>query len=122
MGPPLSEAGDVAPGRTATNEILFGRCICGHATYTLDAHPAQAYLTLSAYCHCSRCQRTHAAPFTHTTHWKRDAVTWTSPAGHIAAFEQVEGVKWKLRCAGQCGVQLGSWNERKQECVPGGRL
>ncbi|TKY90153.1 hypothetical protein EX895_000151 [Sporisorium graminicola] len=112
---------------------LRGHCNCGALEYTLDATPAN--LRMSAFCHCTRCQRINGAPYIWTTHWKKEAVTWssaphkpTSATGSDAEvqkvmgaavttaqlYESVAGRKWKLRCS-ECGNPMGSWNEAKQQ-------
>ncbi|KAI3479803.1 hypothetical protein L1887_58198 [Cichorium endivia] len=55
---------------------LRGHCHCGALEYQLNADPA--HLRLSAFCHCTRCQRINGAPYVWTTHWAKDAVTWSS--------------------------------------------
>lgn len=39
---------------------IEGVCYCGHTTYTV--HNPQDNIKVSAYCHCSRCQRLNGAP------------------------------------------------------------
>ncbi|SAM72238.1 related to Chitin deacetylase 1 [Ustilago bromivora] len=112
---------------------LRGHCNCGALEYQLDATPAN--LLLSAYCHCTRCQRINGAPYIWTTHWKKEAVTWSSPASSPSTqkqvdarvqqvmgssvttaqlYESVPGRKFKLRCS-ECGNPMGSWNDAKQQ-------
>ena len=112
---------------------LRGHCNCGALEYQLDATPAN--LLLSAYCHCTRCQRINGAPYIWTTHWKKEAVTWSSPASSPSAQKQVDarvqqvmgssvttaqlyeslpGRKFKVRCS-ECGNPMGSWNDAKQQ-------
>ena len=95
---------------------LRGSCFCTSTTYALhlidnQTTPLSSNLTLSAYCHCSGCQRMNGAPFIHTTHWKEGALVW----GDLkpARFLQKEG-KWKLSCE-KCRSPLGTWNEEKKE-------
>ncbi|EPQ32142.1 uncharacterized protein PFL1_00339 [Pseudozyma flocculosa PF-1] len=103
---------------------LRGHCACGALRYTLDASPSN--LLLSAYCHCTRCQRLNGAPFVWTTHWKKDAVAWSSSGGEaplrstvqqqlgdvdgLELYESLPGRKFKIRCA-RCGTPMGSWSE-----------
>lgn len=111
---------------------LKGHCNCGALEYSLEATPAN--LCLSAFCHCTQCQRINGAPYVWTTHWKKEAVTWSSPsaagsnktvdaqaekvfgAGVTTGqlYESVAGRKWKLRCS-ECGNPMGTWNEAKQQ-------
>ncbi|MBW0496195.1 hypothetical protein O181_035910 [Austropuccinia psidii MF-1] len=87
-------------------------------------------LTLSAYCHCTNCQRLNGAPFVWTTHWKNHALHWENKAAkslfglselqvdHLSnvldVFESIKGRKLKLRCK-RCGSPLGSYNLVKRE-------
>ncbi|SNX81434.1 related to Chitin deacetylase 1 [Melanopsichium pennsylvanicum] len=112
---------------------LQGHCNCGALSYTLDASPSN--LRLSAYCHCTRCQRINGAPYIWTTHWAKNAVTWSSHTstsgptqvvdakvqaifgGNVttaALYESAPGRKFKLRCS-ECGNPMGSWNSAKQQ-------
>ena len=93
---------------------LHGACYCGATSFTLP--DAKDTLTMSAYCHCSRCSRLAGAPFIWTAHWKgKNSVEWTSDI-EPAKYEVLQGRKWRLRCS-KCSGPIGSWNEAKQECV-----
>lgn len=116
---------------------LRGHCDCGALEYQLDASPAN--LRMSAYCHCTRCQRINGAPYVWTTHWTKQAVTWSSPAASTSSspsssksvdqqvqrvmganvttaqlYESMPGRKFKVRCS-ECGNTMGTWNDFKQE-------
>ncbi|KAK9900043.1 hypothetical protein P389DRAFT_165174 [Cystobasidium minutum MCA 4210] len=88
---------------------IEGVCYCGQTTYTVQ--DPQDNLKVSAFCHCSRCQRLNGAPCIWTTHWKAEGVIWHA---ETQRYEVVEGVKYRLRCK-NCGVPLGTWNERKKQ-------
>ncbi|KAN0066364.1 hypothetical protein ACQY0O_000458 [Thecaphora frezii] len=109
--------------------ILKGYCACQSLRFSLDASPSN--LLLSAYCHCTRCQRLNGAPFVWTTHWTKQAVTWSSSdesdgaaasdlvkakIGNVSSldlYESVAGEKFKIRCK-KCGTPMGSWSEKSQ--------
>lgn len=55
-----------------------GHCACKRTTFTVRLNNISSDLRLSAYCHCSQCQRLNGAPFIWTTHWAEDAVHWSS--------------------------------------------
>lgn len=98
-----------------TEGTLKGACFCGETRLVIQA-PARSHFALSAYCHCTRCQRLNGAPFIWTTHWYgRESVDWASGKTPEVA-EVVKGMKWRYRC-GDCGSPMGSWNESKQKCA-----
>lgn len=123
--------------QSVRDEVLRGHCACGALSYTISLAQIEQDLTLSAFCHCSRCQRINGAPFVWSTHWLYSAVSWSPPShgpppgapgsndSHglgqafspaISTFETMKGRKWKLRCS-TCGSPLGSWNAAKQKYV-----
>ncbi|CAO1615152.1 unnamed protein product [Sympodiomycopsis kandeliae] len=57
---------------------ITGHCYCKRTAYTVRLTNLSSDLRLSAYCHCSNCQRLNGAPFIWTTHWAEDAVAWSS--------------------------------------------
>ncbi|KAK0545294.1 hypothetical protein OC846_005723 [Tilletia horrida] len=120
---------------------LSGSCFCKALQY--DLHPInRSDLTLSAYCHCSKCQILNGAPYVWTTHWTDRSVSWREghelTASAAAAQHQEQGDdllpnrpasdlprsmqtfctipnrKYKIRCR-ECGTPMGSWNEAKRE-------
>ncbi|KAK0532639.1 hypothetical protein OC834_002534 [Tilletia horrida] len=123
---------------TLTPTPLTGACFCKALRFRL-APATEADCTLSAFCHCSKCQLLNGAPFVWTTHWVERAVRWLGPASgpspltgnkegdqplllpnkpdlpaSMATFNTMPGRKWKIRCA-TCGTPMGSWNEAKRE-------
>ncbi|CAD6929597.1 unnamed protein product [Tilletia controversa] len=119
---------------------LTGSCFCKSLQYKL--HPQSPDdCTLTAYCHCSKCQILNGAPYVWTTHWVERAVTWidgstdsnadasvSTPQDKnetllpnkpdlprsLQTYNTMPGRKWKIRCR-ICGTLLGSWNEHKRE-------
>jgi hypothetical protein len=120
-----------------------GHCACGALSYTLTPSGPPR---LSAYCHCTRCQRFNGAPFVHTMHLPYAAVQWhpspPAPPPRVSSellrndeeraqqqarpdgawsekmhvFEAMKERKWKLRCR-ECGSPMGSWNAAKGQSV-----
>ncbi|KAI0087162.1 Mss4-like protein [Irpex rosettiformis] len=56
------------------NEPLLGSCFCGSIGYSLTSEPL-----LSAYCHCTNCQRLSGCPFVHTVHFPASQFSWIIP-------------------------------------------
>ncbi|KAG0149858.1 hypothetical protein CROQUDRAFT_668966 [Cronartium quercuum f. sp. fusiforme G11] len=121
---------------------LNGSCFCHHVQFIINLEsdtssiksisnkklidsPSQftpTNLTLSAYCHCTNCQRLNGSPFVWTTHWKHQALVWISPSmvpfnskvegglpETVDVFESMPGRKFKLRCK-SCGSPIGSYS------------
>lgn len=61
-------------------EYTTGHCACKRTRYRLQLTNLQDDLRLSAYCHCTSCQRLNGAPFVWTTHWAEEVVQWSSIA------------------------------------------
>jgi hypothetical protein len=59
-------------------EYTTGHCACKRSRYRVQLTNLQDDLRLSAYCHCTSCQRLNGAPFVWTTHWAEEAVKWSS--------------------------------------------
>ncbi|KAH9812035.1 Mss4-like protein [Melampsora americana] len=124
---------------------LFGSCFCENVQYIIDiTHQTQISnhtppnlkkepgripenLTLTAYCHCTNCQRLNGSPFVWTTHWKEDSLRWLNstkmiPFNHLneglpdtlEIYESMPGRKYKLRCK-KCGSPVGSYSIIKKE-------
>lgn len=55
-----------------------GHCACKRTRYRVQLTNLEDDLRLSAYCHCTSCQRLNGAPFVWTTHWAEEAVEWSS--------------------------------------------
>lgn len=117
---------------TTTAGHVHGYCACGRLRYTIDCTNLDSDLTLSAFCHCSRCQRINGAPFVHSLHLKYPAVTWDSKpekqsddpprapetgfSPQAETYESLPGKKWKLRCK-TCGSPMGTWNGERLKWV-----
>ncbi|PWN22776.1 hypothetical protein BCV69DRAFT_96777 [Microstroma glucosiphilum] len=61
-------------------EYTTGHCACKRTQYRVQLTNLQEDLRLTAYCHCTSCQRLNGAPFVWTTHWAEEAVQWSSAA------------------------------------------
>ncbi|KAK7063887.1 Mss4-like protein [Favolaschia claudopus] len=85
-----------------------GACFCGSVSYTVTGKPK-----LSAFCHCTRCQRLSGSTFIWTIHFPAPAFTWTHLEPHTAALDSyvTDGKPWKTRyrCK-RCGVCVASHN------------
>ncbi|KAG7452107.1 uncharacterized protein BT62DRAFT_926324 [Guyanagaster necrorhizus] len=88
-----------------------GGCYCGQLRYTVKGLPL-----LSAYCHCTLCQRLNAAAFIHTLHFANSAFAWTRFEGGEVRIYEVADKPWKKRhrCA-NCGCTVASYNAKKDE-------
>lgn len=120
----------MAETTTTTAGHVHGYCACGRLRYTIDCSNLDSDLTLSAFCHCSRCQRINGAPFVHSLHLKYPAVTWdpqpekqsddpprapeTGFSAQAETYESLPGKKWKLRCK-TCGSPMGTWNGERSK-------
>ncbi|KDR85528.1 hypothetical protein GALMADRAFT_367282 [Galerina marginata CBS 339.88] len=93
-----------------TDIVHRGGCFCGSASYRVAGKPI-----LSAYCHCSLCQRLNAAPFIITTHFPASRFAWTHAEPHTDAldFYAVASKPWKTRwrCK-KCGCTIASYNSK----------
>ncbi|KAI0323054.1 Mss4-like protein [Amylostereum chailletii] len=90
---------------------LAGGCFCGAVSYALTAPPA-----MSAYCHCTQCQRLNACPFIHTVHFPTSAFSWTHPGALDALDAFVNPFKphkTRYRCK-NCGCTVASFNATTQ--------
>ncbi|KAJ7116823.1 Mss4-like protein [Mycena crocata] len=95
-----------------STQIHSGACFCRAITYTVTGKP-----TLSAYCHCTRCQILNGSAFIWTIHFHSSAFAWTHPEPHDTALETyvTEGKPWKtrFRCK-KCGSCVGSYNKQTE--------
>ncbi|KAH8103381.1 Mss4-like protein [Cristinia sonorae] len=55
---------------------IRGSCFCKAVSYAFTGPPV-----LSAYCHCTLCQRLTGCPFVHTIHTAPGSFRWTHTAG-----------------------------------------
>jgi hypothetical protein len=96
-----------------------GSCMCGAVTYSVSSHPL-----LSAYCHCTLCQRLNRmpllitsahllkahldSPFVHTVHFPESAFAWTHPEPHEDALQSFAvpqkpwKIRWRCKLCGAC--------------------
>lgn len=115
----------------SSNETLKGSCFCRSVSYTLSAPPV-----LSAYCHCTNCQRLKGAyysliivwiyaigifagcPFVHTVHFNASAFKWTHPEPHYDSLHAYvipdKPHKTRYRCR-TCGACVASHNSVKDK-------
>ncbi|KAL9936201.1 hypothetical protein V8E36_005043 [Tilletia maclaganii] len=69
---------------------LTGACFCKSLPYTIQAKRKED-CTLSAFCHCSKCQVLNGAPYVWTTHWVEDAITWSQGESKFTSQQGQEG-------------------------------
>jgi len=85
-----------------------GACYCGSASYEVTGDPV-----LSAYCHCTMCQRLTGCPFIHTVHFPASAFTWSHQRpdeNTLDSFSPPEKPwKTRFRCKA-CGACVASRN------------
>ncbi|KAH9950781.1 Mss4-like protein [Amylocystis lapponica] len=95
---------------------MKGSCYCGNLSYEFSGAPL-----LSAYCHCTHCQRLSGCPFVHTVHVDAAVFRWTHDESEDGtpklAFFALPEKPWitRWRCV-RCGVcvaaevpRLGLW-------------
>lgn len=137
-------------------QTLHGSCFCQHVQFTIhlsdsnktsnttqseiekkqksasDVKPDN--LILSAYCHCTNCQRRNGTPFVWTTHWKHEAIKWINctivPFDHLESglpdtvrvYKFIPGQAFKLHCK-KCGSPVGSYSiDNNEWCIWGTTL
>ncbi|KAF9011157.1 Mss4-like protein [Cyathus striatus] len=105
----------------STENIHRGGCFCGAISYEVSGRPM-----LSAYCHCTLCQRLNSSAFIHTIHFSAAAFSWTYPEPHEEALDSysVFTKPWKIRkrCK-KCGSTVASYNTKLDKwSVWGGQL
>ncbi|KAJ7595007.1 Mss4-like protein [Mycena floridula] len=87
-----------------------GGCFCGSLTYMVTGKP-----NLSAFCHCTLCQRLNAAAFIHTLHFSAASFSWTSSdfeTSHDTFCLTSKPWKKRVRCK-TCGTCVASYNSKK---------
>ncbi|KAH9950789.1 Mss4-like protein [Amylocystis lapponica] len=90
--------------------LMRGSCYCSSVSYEFSGAPL-----LSAYCHCTNCQRLSGCPFVHTIHVDAAAFRWALTHGAppaLASFVLPEK-PWKTRwrCV-RCGACVAGENAR----------
>lgn len=118
------------PHNDSSDVVYEGSCFCGRVTYTVTGRPL-----LSAYCHCTICQRLNRAllvlamgksaqslldsPFIHTLHFPKPAFAWThgEPQEGVLQSFIIPQKPWKTRwrCK-QCGGCVMSHNSKTNRC------
>ncbi|KAF7307366.1 hypothetical protein MIND_00530700 [Mycena indigotica] len=82
-----------------------GSCFCGAITYEVTGKP-----TLSAFCHCTRCQKMNGSPCIWTIHFPASAFSWTSTNPKLDKYvTDGKPYKTRYRCK-TCGCCVGSYN------------
>lgn len=98
------------PANPDADIIHKGGCFCNAVRYQVMGLPL-----LSAYCHCTLCQRLNAAAFILTIHFPASRFSWTHPEPYNDALESyaVSTKPWKIRwrCK-QCGCTVSSYNSK----------
>lgn len=110
--------------------LLKGNCFCGSATLALTRAPV-----VSAYCHCTNCQRLHGAfliplvifiisyvfsgcPCVHTVHFEASAFSWTrtEPAEtYLDSYvlpDKPYKTRWRCKTCGSCVASKNSRTNR----------
>ena len=109
-----------------------GSCFCGAVTYAVTGRPF-----LSAYCHCTACQRLNRtivtlrtwessltaclldSPFVHTIHFPESAFQWTHAEPHEDALQSFIlpqkpwKTRWRCRLCGGCVTSYNSKTNRR---------
>ncbi|ORY82152.1 Mss4-like protein, partial [Protomyces lactucae-debilis] len=95
---------------------IEGGCFCGRVRYRAES----VHMLLSAYCHCTNCQRLTAGTAVHSIHIEGDGkFDLLRPAlaidGKIQEFHLFSNTnKFRKRCV-FCGTQFASWNADKKK-------
>jgi len=101
--------------------VYRGSCFCGNVRYSVSGSPI-----LSAYCHCTLCQRLNSAAFIHTLHFLSSVFKWTHSEPHEGLLDSFSVLTrpWKTRwrCK-NCGCTVASHNSKTDKwSVWGGQL
>ncbi|EIW87146.1 hypothetical protein CONPUDRAFT_134439 [Coniophora puteana RWD-64-598 SS2] len=99
---------------------IVGSCFCGSASWAIFSPPV-----ISAYCHCTNCQRLTACPFVHTMHVQAVDFTWKHAEPHADKLDTYTNYlkphKTRFRCK-KCGACLASTNTLTQRISIWGAL
>ncbi|KAG7099894.1 hypothetical protein E1B28_001695 [Marasmius oreades] len=103
-----------------TQAVYHGGCYCGATRFEVSGKPI-----ISAYCHCTLCQRLTGCPFVHTIHFDPPAFRWTHDGGEQALeLYKVKDkpAKHRYRCK-ECGACVASYHaQRDRWSIWGGQL
>ncbi|EKM81603.1 hypothetical protein AGABI1DRAFT_69916 [Agaricus bisporus var. burnettii JB137-S8] len=92
-------------------KLYKGGCYCGDVSWEVAGRPI-----LSAYCHCTLCQRLTGCPFIHTIHFPATSFKWTqenAPEELLDSYAvDVKPWKERWRCK-NCGACIASFHEKK---------
>ncbi|KAI0777700.1 Mss4-like protein [Trametes elegans] len=93
---------------------IDGSCFCRRVSYSVAGRPG-----LSAFCHCTNCQRLSGCPFVHTIHFPAGAFRWTHAAPHEEYLDSYvppeKPWKTRFRCK-NCGACVMSANSKVGQC------
>ena len=78
---------------------MKGSCLCGAVSYEVDQLDGPI-----GHCHCSSCQKAHAAAYTTTAKVERRHFRWIAGEASVSAFESSAG-KQRHFCS-HCGSHL----------------
>jgi len=96
-----------------TSGLYRGSCFCGAVSYTVTGKPI-----LSAFCHCTLCQRLNSAPLIHTLHFPAAAFSWAHAEPCEALLDSyallVKPWKTRWRCK-SCGGCVASYNSKTEK-------
>ncbi|KAI1798186.1 Mss4-like protein [Ganoderma leucocontextum] len=82
---------------------MRGACFCSAVSYEVTGEPS-----LSAFCHCTNCQRLSGCPFVHTIHFPSSAFAWTHAAPHKERLDayvipsKPHKTRWRCKACGAC--------------------
>ncbi|KAG6813243.1 hypothetical protein H0H92_012880 [Tricholoma furcatifolium] len=89
-------------------KVYKGTCFCRSVSYQVSGPPV-----LTAYCHCTNCQRLAGAPFIHTLHFPAEVFKFTNNQPDedlLDTFVPPEkSYKTRYRCK-KCGAPVASKN------------
>ncbi|KAJ6623054.1 Mss4-like protein [Mycena sp. CBHHK59/15] len=96
---------------------MKGSCLCGSLSYTVAGHPV-----LSAYCHCTLCQRSSGGAFIWSLHYRSSAISWTYTPDNAPLHEPLSPDVFRYRCK-SCGIITSTCNTKVEKwAVRGAQL
>ncbi|KAF9270855.1 hypothetical protein L218DRAFT_976495 [Marasmius fiardii PR-910] len=100
--------------------VCRGACYCEAVRLEVTGKPI-----LSAYCHCTLCQRLTGCPFVHTIHFDPSNFRWTHEGGekNLDVYKvKDKPAKSRYRCK-DCGACVASYHaQRDRWTIWGGQL
>ncbi|SIT05014.1 GFA family protein [Neptunomonas antarctica] len=89
---------------------MKGSCLCGAIEYAADSLDMPII-----HCHCSTCQKAHAAPFAATAGVMREHFRWLKGESLLSSFESSAG-KQRYFCS-VCGTHLVAERENQPHVI-----